>query len=66
MNYELLSKVRLLALVKQKEVENFIENLLKEQSKSESDIYSIAEKRRANLGRLKRQIWMSGDFNEYK
>ncbi len=64
MNIEVLEKVKLLPLDKQREVEEFVEYLLSKYNKINSKGQSIEEKRYANMGRLKGQIWMADDFNE--
>ena len=64
MNYEVLEKVKLLPPDQQEEVERFVERLLSKCNIANSNMESIAEKRRNNVGRLKGKIWMADDFNE--
>ena len=61
---DILEKIKLLPLDKQKEVEVMVDSLLEKQESEPVDMAAIAEKRRKNLGRLEGKIWMADDFNE--
>lgn len=61
---DILEKIKLLPLDKQKEVEAMVDSLLEKQELEPLDMVAIAEKRRKNLDRLKGEIWMADDFND--
>jgi Protein of unknown function (DUF2281) len=62
MDTTILEQVSKLTLEEQQAVENFIQELLSKHSVTE--VESIAEKRKKNMGWAKGTIWMADDFNE--
>ena len=62
MNTTILEKVNQLPVEKQQEVEDFVEYLLGKYVVT--DIESIVEKRKKNMGWAKDKIWMADDFND--
>lgn len=61
---DILEKIKLLPLDKQKEVEDFVDAILAKSEAENIDIASLIELRRKNLDRLKGKIWMADDFND--
>jgi len=65
MSTDVIEKIKLLPPDKQKEVENFINDLFsKYKSELQNKDNSAAEVRRTSMGWAKGQIWMADDFNE--
>ena len=61
---DILEKIKLLPLDKQKEVEDIVDFLSSKYRENVEDIKSLAEQRRKHLDSLKGKIWMADDFNE--
>ncbi len=61
---DILEKIKLLPLDKQKEVEDIVDFLSSKYGENVKDIKSLAEQRRKHLDSLKGKIWMADDFNE--
>ena len=62
MDTTILEQVSKLTFEEQQAVEKFIQDLLSKHSTTE--VETIAEKRRKNMGWAKGTIWMADDFND--